>query len=36
MGKILITGANGYLGGIVTKEIIDNSDHDVLIVASSK
>lgn len=36
MGKILITGANGYLGGIVTKEILDNSDHDVLIVASSK
>lgn len=36
MGKILITGVNGYLGGIITKEILENSDYDVLAVASSK
>ena len=36
MGKILITGVNGYLGGIITKEILENSDYDVLAVASSQ
>lgn len=33
MRKILITGANGYLGGIVTKEIISNTDYGVLAIA---
>lgn len=36
MDSILITGANGYLGGIITKMIIENTEYGVLAVASSE
>lgn len=36
MGDILITGANGYLGGRVTKTIIENTAYGVLAVASAE
>lgn len=34
--QILITGANGYLGGKLTKYIIENTEYDVVAVASCK
>lgn len=36
MGDILVTGANGYLGGIVTKTIIEKTAYGILAVASSE
>lgn len=36
MKRILITGANGYLGGKLTKYIIENTELDVVAVASSE
>lgn len=34
--QILITGANGYLGGIITRRIISDTCFDVIAVASSE
>lgn len=34
--KILITGANGFLGGKITKRVIEETDFEVLAVASSE
>lgn len=35
-GNILITGANGFLGGKIAREIINNTKYNVLAVASSR
>ncbi len=36
MKRILITGANGFLGGRVTKQLINNTNYDIVTVASSE
>ncbi len=36
MKQILITGANGNLGGCLVKELADNTDYGVIAVANSK